>query len=446
MMNNIRSLKHVFLLLMTAISVFSCKSGPFNLIKPASPHEQYRKKLESVGLQTTAMGATWISNSKKSIKTALAVKLPYQEAGYFSADKTEAIAFKFAAVKGQKLQIRLDKKSADGFLIYLDLWEVTEDEALKLLSSLDTLNNVITYEIENTANYLIRLQPELLGGGSFNLSITTGPSLAYPLKTINRNQIQSLWGVDRDGGARRHEGIDIFSPLRTPVLAIASGTITRVNTNSLGGKVVWLRPQGKNYSLYYAHLDEQTVIEGQNVEIGDTLGRMGNTGNAAGGPPHLHFGIYTNGGAVDPLPFLNPFVDQAPKIYANTAVLNYAMRTTRNVTFIASSVSQAQVPRKLTKGTLLRVTAASGNDYRVELPDASTGYLTAKSLVSVAKPIAKFIAKGVVPVYDQPTDNAAVKFFLIDSEVTSIVGTFDGFSQIVRDKQIGWIKINCYFL
>ena len=58
--------------------------------------------------------------------------------------------------------------------------------------------------------------------------------------------------------------------------------------------------------LYYAHLDRQLVQPGQHVRPGDTLGLVGNTGNARTTVPHLHFGIYQSGrGAVDPWPYLH---------------------------------------------------------------------------------------------------------------------------------------------
>ena len=88
-------------------------------------------------------------------------------------------------------------------------------------------------------------------------------------------------------------------------MAAAPGTVTRVNETNLGGKVVWLRDTLGN-SLYYAHLDSQAVSSGMQVNIGDTLGFVGNTGNARTTPPHLHFGVYRRGeGPVDPWWFLH---------------------------------------------------------------------------------------------------------------------------------------------
>ena len=76
--------------------------------------------------------------------------------------------------------------------------------------------------------------------------------------------------------------------------------------NALGGKTVFISNPKRQFSLYYAHLDSQTVTNGQYVHQGDTVGFIGNTGNARGTVPHLHFGIYTQYGAINPLAFIQP--------------------------------------------------------------------------------------------------------------------------------------------
>ena len=85
-----------------------------------------------------------------------------------------------------------------------------------------------------------------------------------------------------------------------------------MDINNLGGKVVFMRPSGKNLSLYYAHLDSQIVETGQRVTTGQVLGLVGNTGNARTTPAHLHFGIAGGKGWVNPL----PYVKNSPKVAA----------------------------------------------------------------------------------------------------------------------------------
>jgi murein DD-endopeptidase MepM/ murein hydrolase activator NlpD len=126
-----------------------------------------------------------------------------------------------------------------------------------------------------------------------------------------KSNIGSFWGDARDGGKRKHEGIDIFAKKGTPVVAVYDGVIISKSTTPLGGKNLWLQSLHKPLRAYYAHLDQQKVRAGQFVKKGQVIGTVGNTGNAKHTPSHLHFGIYKSfGGAVDPL----PYVKNSPKI------------------------------------------------------------------------------------------------------------------------------------
>ena len=81
------------------------------------------------------------------------------------------------------------------------------------------------------------------------------------------------------------------------------GVVTRVGTNRLGGQIVGVLGPGLEWH-YYAHLERfGTFREGDIVQPGDVVGYVGNTGNARGTPPHLHYGIYRNG-AKNPYPRL----------------------------------------------------------------------------------------------------------------------------------------------
>lgn len=127
--------------------------------------------------------------------------------------------------------------------------------------------------------------------------------MAFPINA--KADIGSFWGDERDGGKRRHEGIDIFARKGAAVVAIEDGVITSSEETKLGGKVLWLRPYGAWWRAYYAHLDQQLVPEGAHVKKGQLIGTVGNTGNARTTPPHLHFGIYTLTGAIDPLQYVS---------------------------------------------------------------------------------------------------------------------------------------------
>lgn len=112
-----------------------------------------------------------------------------------------------------------------------------------------------------------------------------------PVAGIRGQDIESTWGAERSGG-RKHQGADIFAPKGTAVVAATDGVVVSVGIDRLGGNVVFLLGEGLTIQ-YYAHLDtwEPGLREGQHVKQGDRLGTVGNTGNAATTPSHLHFGI-----------------------------------------------------------------------------------------------------------------------------------------------------------
>jgi peptidoglycan LD-endopeptidase LytH len=129
-------------------------------------------------------------------------------------------------------------------------------------------------------------------------------ALIVPVHGIRPGTVHNTWHASRDGGRRRHEGIDLFAPKGTPVRSATEGIISRIGTSKLGGKNVWvLGPGGQRH--YYAHLDDYAYIRtGQRIQEGAVLGYVGNTGNARHTPSHLHYGIYTTSGAINPFPLL----------------------------------------------------------------------------------------------------------------------------------------------
>lgn len=420
-----------------ALGFVSCKSTSVNLFKVASPHEQYRRKLETAGLDKTTMGLAWISASTNSLIKALNITIPHLETGYFDAGKIPAYAYKFTATKGQKITINLKTKPASS-IVYLDFWYQADVNSPKRIASADTLNRPIEHEIDDTGSYMVRLQPELLQNVEYTLEITSGPSLAFPT-TSKSKSIGSYWGDGRDNNARKHEGVDIFGAFRSPVLASADGSITRVNENNLGGRVVWLKPKGKDYTLYYAHLDEQIATEGQAIKKGDTVGLMGNTGNARTTPPHLHFGIYTFGGAIDPFPFINPVAKKPAPINAALSNLNLQLRTNGQTNLYASAENKATI-RSIPKATIVDIQAATANYYKVQLPDGVEGFINVKELTATAKPLQKVKIKTDQKLYDRPDSLAAAKLILKTGETVNVLGNFNRYQFISNENsQSGWI-------
>ena len=139
--------------------------------------------------------------------------------------------------------------------------------------------------------------------------------LAMPVQDVTKKQVANTWGAPR-GTDRTHEGQDIFAPKGTPIYSATTGYVYKVGENNLGGQTVSVIGAGGRV-YYYAHLDQYAP----GIEVGDPvstrtlLGYVGTTGNAQGTPPHLHFGVYTSSGAINPLPLI---VDRATPTLTNT--------------------------------------------------------------------------------------------------------------------------------
>lgn len=149
-------------------------------------------------------------------------------------------------------------------------------------------------------------------------SMPAPESVSVPVRGVQFRQLRDTWHAAR-GAGRKHEGIDIFAPRGTPVHSATEGIVLRVGENRLGGRVVWvLGPGGQRH--YYAHLDRfADVSAGVQVRAGTVLGYVGTSGNAAGTPPHLHYGIYEAGGAINPYTLLQAPAAPRP---ADTAALS----------------------------------------------------------------------------------------------------------------------------
>ncbi|MBC7827696.1 MAG: M23 family metallopeptidase [Chitinophagaceae bacterium] len=429
------------ILFLTVVFFYSCKTSGPGIFGKKSPHEQYADRLKNAGLNTSVLGSSWFRVADQSISSPLAITIPYKESGYFSADRPAAAGWRFTALRGQKLTIIVDRKPLTNFSLYIDLWTVAASNQPKHIAAADTSNYSIQHEVEENAVYILRLQPELLSSGEYTISITAGPSLAYPIKAPGKNHIKSFWGAERDGGTRNHEGIDLFAPFRTPVVAAANGRVTRVNENTLGGKVVWLRPQDKNYTLYYAHLDSQLVTDGDNVQVGDTLGLMGNTGNARSTSPHLHFGIYSVGGAVDPLPFVNPVENRPDNISAPLELIGKFARNNNSGAMLYDEPKVNSTPGiPIPANTLLQIEAATSSWFKVSLPDGRLGFIKNSIINEAGKPFRTFTLKTSLNLLDKPDSLGAKKTIIPAGENVGILGNFNNYYFIeTRQDVTGWI-------
>ena len=365
-----------------------------------TPHEVYLASLEDAGLTETALGKDWVRAAREAVDGATEVSLPFQEEGFITPEDPGAAAYRVSVGRGQRLTAEVTLETEEQTRVFVDVFRVPEDagDAYRPVLSSDSVPGALEYEPWRGGEFIIRLQPELLRGGTYRVVLRLEAQLAFPVEGYSPRAIQSVWGDERDGGRRTHEGVDIFARRGTAVLATSEGVVSRVRTTPIGGKVVWLRDAARNASIYYAHLDSQFVTNGQHVQPGDTLGFVGNTGNARTTPPHLHFGIYRRGeGAVNPDPFIRPPTGSLAEVEADLTLLGGYVRLRDDGTRLrAGPSSRSDVLQEMDDETPMRVLGGSGDWFRVKLPDGVVGFVAARLTqpTDVARPQVSALADG----------------------------------------------------
>lgn len=407
-----------------------------------TPYEKYAAKLKDAKLDETALGKMWLEAGQHALQDSISITLPFKETGYFAAETPRALGYRIDAKRGQRLVVNLALRAAEQPAVFMDVFEAGPNTPNHVATT-DSSTQRLTYEFTEDQEHILRVQPELLRSAQYTLTVTAEPTLAFPVAGKSSRNIASIWGDPRDAGARRHEGIDIFAKRGTPALASAAGTVRRVDTTPRGGKVVWLTDADRRQSLYYAHLDSQLVQEGQRVQPGDTLGLIGNTGNARTTSPHLHFGIYRYGqGATNPYPYVHQAANKAPAVTIDAELIGNWVRISpkaANIRLMPSTTSG--VYRSLPQHTPLKVTGGTSSWYRVALPDGQEAYV-ASSVVEPASKAIKYEKLSLdTDLLDDATPKAAAKQNLPAGSSVAILGKYSVF-ELVRSAngELGWIN------
>jgi peptidoglycan LD-endopeptidase LytH len=411
--------------------------------RESTPHEEYRASLADAGLDETALGRDWVLAGRTSVEAAAPVSLPFREEGFITAEEPGAMAYRLTIGHGQKLSVDVTLATNEETRLFIDFFRVpeNEDDPLRPVMSTDSVGSFV-HEPWREGEFILRVQPELLRGGTYNITLRLDAQLAFPIEGYNIRAVQSLWGVDRDGGRRTHEGVDIFARRGTPVLAASNGVANRVALTNLGGLVVWVRDPVRNANIYYAHLDRQNVSSGQQIEIGDTIGFVGNTGNAITTPPHLHFGVYRRGeGAVNPYPFLVPPSGTLAELTADLEQLGDWVRLKNDgIRLRAAPGRRGEVLRELGQYTPLRVLGGSGEYFRVRLPDGVDGYVAARLTEPANSPLSSQVASAQSPILLSPDEDALVIAQLGAGAEVPVLGRYEGYLYVMTPEGFtGWL-------
>ena len=373
-----RRLSSPALLTVAAASIVGCSriEAVFEEVVPAprTPHEAYLVSLDDAGLGETALATRWREAADTALRSPVRLEAPFEEVAFYPAEDPTAAAYLVSIDRGQSLRVSFVTEPAGAAGVFVDLYRLRADGSTEHVAHAPRGESELEFEPTREGEFIVRVQTELLEDVRVTLRVVKAAVLAFPVLDHDTGDIQSFFGASRDGGRRSHHGVDIFAPRGTPVVAVSAGVVSRVGDQRLGGKVVWVRDNERGTSQYYAHLDQQLVTRGRRVRPGDTLGLVGNTGNARTTPPHLHFGLYRRGeGPIDPFDYLDEPPDTPPRLRSDPAIVGDWVRTGDEARIAFNGASPSSAGEVLARHSVLRVLGAAGRDLRVRLPDGRVG-------------------------------------------------------------------------
>jgi len=170
----------------------------------------------------------------------------------------------------------------------------------------------------------------------------------YVFPVLGSSSFGDTWGAARTT-VGWHHGVDIFAPRGAPIVAVADGVLFSVGWNAIGGRRLWLRDREGNY-FYFAHLSAfaEVAADGARVLAGTVIGYVGDSGDAEGTPPHLHFEVHPVSllslgydGAVNPFPYVSAWrrLDEAARAGEASAAAPAPGAILLGFTDISSAVS-----------------------------------------------------------------------------------------------------------
>lgn len=433
--------------LTVATGVLAGCSGVSSLPNPfaePSPRERYVESLHEADLGDTALGRAWTSAGERALSVAPPVELPYRESAYMAPEDPAAAGYRLRLRRGERLLVDVEMRSAEPGRLFLELFRLPPPAdsaaAARFVAGSAPDSTRLAHRVDADGEYVVRLQPELLRGGRYEITVRVEPSLSFPVEGAGNRDVGSRWGAPRDRGGRAHEGVDIFASRGTPALAASDGRVRSAGTNRLGGNTVWLSDRDGERHYYYAHLERHSVGRGDRVARGDTVGLVGNTGNARGTPPHLHFGIRVAGGGwVDPYPYIARTPSDPPAVNVDTALLGGWIRTRGRVNLRGGPGLDARVDRMLPAHTVGRAVGGTAGWLRVELPDRSVGFVSGRLAEAAARPVSVLRPSERRPIRDAPSAAAAAMDSLGPGEAGPVLGRFGEWQLVRVGERHGWV-------
>jgi peptidoglycan hydrolase-like protein with peptidoglycan-binding domain len=225
---------------------------------------------------------------------------------------------------------------------------------------------------------------------------------------VSLKNVTPNFGDPRDGGARTHEGLDIVGKKGTPIVSPTEAVVISTGSGESSGKYVRTANPGGELFVYM-HLDELADLDaGDVLQIGDFIGTVGDTGNAQGGGPHLHFEVRTSK-AYDPFPRIQKEFSFKEKINATIEIFkNVSGKKEQKIAAFLAKEYKAEMTQALNGGYALPRALVDALKKEGVVSTASLQDTLNAVIDSIPKAIDKELSLGA-----QGSEVSLLQFFLI---------------------------------
>jgi peptidoglycan LD-endopeptidase LytH len=307
-----------------------------------------------------------------ALRTALAVEPPYQERARPGGWDGWALGYRVALRAGDTLRVSVGDPR-----LRLHAYRAGDAERAAPVPLAATRGDGVMELVagENgEVTVLVHGDPgERASDDAFTVRVERSGGLVFPVAGRGPEDVISHFLEFRDGGRRLHHGVDIAALRGNPVRAVADGVIERIETTPLGGLTIRLVERRTGHVHYYAHLSGALVGTGDRVVAGQTIGGVGNTGNARNTPPHLHYGVFDGSAVLDPMKLLR---SSPLDLAADTAsvLLGTRARITVDGTAMRAAPARMGAATSLAHGQTVHVLAEADRYFRVKVGERE-GYV-----------------------------------------------------------------------
>lgn len=167
------------LTILSLLLMWNCtpiKNFSYQLTRSSS-YDRYAASLKQPGLQETSLVTDWLETGQTILQDASnKITLPFDETAYFAGNRVEARAYRLQLNEGQQIDIQV-KTSPRNFQVFTNLFLIKDKEEKDKfipIPPLDLEKKKLQFIIENDGDYILRLQPQLLVGGRYDLNIEIG--------------------------------------------------------------------------------------------------------------------------------------------------------------------------------------------------------------------------------------------------------------------------------